>query len=87
MLIQETKQDQHEMKKIIEQQKQYLGNISESKGASRGIVTIWDKNKWICTAANPHQNWIRSTLDSSIGIQTVIIYNVYVPNHYREKEI
>ena len=40
MLIQETKQDQQEMKKIIDHQKQYLGTISGSKGASRGIVTI-----------------------------------------------
>ena len=54
MLIQETKQDQQEMKKIIDQQKQYLGSISESRGASGGIVTIWDSSKWICTSANPH---------------------------------
>eukprot|EP00253_Pinus_taeda_P029738 PITA_29738 len=87
MLIQETKQDQQEKKKIIDQQKQYLGSISESRGASGGIVTNWDSSKWICTSANTHQNWIRAILESRIGNKTVIIYNVYVPTHYREKEI
>ena len=36
MLIQETKQDQHEMRRIIDQQKQYIGCISDSRGASGG---------------------------------------------------
>lgn len=40
MLIQETKQDQQEMRRIIDQQKQYLGCTSDSRGTSGGIVTI-----------------------------------------------
>eukprot|EP00253_Pinus_taeda_P034390 PITA_34390 len=75
------------MRRIIYQQKQYLGCISDSRGASGGIVTIWDNSKWKYTSTNLHQNWIRTALDSRTGNHTVIIYNVYVPNHYREKEI
>eukprot|EP00253_Pinus_taeda_P010075 PITA_10075 len=86
MLVQETKQDQQEMKKIIDHQKQYLGIISSSRGASGGIVTIWDSHRWICDSAIINKNWIRTKLDSRTGDRSVIIYNVYVPNHYREKE-
>jgi len=87
MLIQETKQDQQEMKKIIDHQKQYLGTISSSRGASGGIVTIWDSHRWICNSAIINQNWIRTNLESRTGDRSVVIYNVYVPNHYKEKEI
>eukprot|EP00253_Pinus_taeda_P031570 PITA_31570 len=87
MLIQETKQDQQEMKKIIDHQKQYLGSISGSRGASGGIVTIWDSHRWICNSAIINQNWIRTNLESRTGDRNVVIYNVYVPNHYKEKEI
>lgn len=85
MLIHETKQDQHKMRRIIDQQKQYIGCISDSRGASGGIVTIWDNSKWNCTSTILHQHWIRTALDSRTGNHTVIIYNVYVPSHYREK--
>lgn len=34
LLIQETKQNQQEMRGIVDQQKQYKGSISESRGAS-----------------------------------------------------
>lgn len=87
ILIQETKQEQSEMNRIINQQKQYSGNISEARGASGGIATIWDSNEWICNSTDTHQNWIRTTLDSRTGGQSVIIYNVYAPNNYREKEV
>eukprot|EP00253_Pinus_taeda_P015524 PITA_15524 len=87
MLIQETKQDQCEMNKVISQQKHFRGSISEARGASGGIVTLWDSNKWMCNSTNVHQNWIRTTLESRTGGQSVMVYNVYAPNQYREKEI
>lgn len=75
------------MKKIIDIQKQYLGVISSSRGASGGIVTIWNSQNWNCDSAIINQNWIRTKLDSKTEDKSLIIYNVYVPNHYREKEL
>eukprot|EP00253_Pinus_taeda_P004529 PITA_04529 len=87
MLLQETKQDQREMSEVISQQKRFCGSISEARGASGGIVTLWDSNKWICSSTNTQQSWIRTALESRTGEQPIIVYNVYVPNQYREKEI
>eukprot|EP00253_Pinus_taeda_P009759 PITA_09759 len=87
MLIQETMQDQCEMNKVISQQKHFCGSISEARGASGGIVTLWDNNKWMCSSTNVQQNWIRTALESRTGGQSVTVYNVYAPNQYREKEI
>ena len=87
MLIQETKQNQCEMNRIISQQKHFLGSTSEARGASGGIVTLWDSKKWICNSTNVHQNWIRTALENRTGDQSVTVYNVYAPNQYREKEI
>lgn len=74
------------MRGIIDQQNQYKRCVSDARGASGGIATLWDHNKWNCTSVNLQQHWIRTTLDSRTNNQTVIIYNVYAPNHYREKE-
>ena len=87
ILIQETKLEQQEIRGIIDQQKQYKGCTSDSRGSSGGIATLWDHNKWTYVSVNLQQHWIRTTFDSRTNDQTVIIYNMYAPNHYREKEI
>eukprot|EP00253_Pinus_taeda_P023717 PITA_23717 len=38
-------------------------------------------------STNNQQSWIRTALESRTGDQPIIIYYVYVPNQYREKEI
>eukprot|EP00253_Pinus_taeda_P036257 PITA_36257 len=48
ILLQETKQGHKEMSKVIEQQRQYKGNISEARGASGGVATIWNQGIWNC---------------------------------------
>jgi len=87
VLIQETKQDQIETNKIINQQKHFHGCASEARGASGGILTMWDNNAWICESTRVHQHWIQVKLESRTGGTNVTIYNVYVPNQYREKEV
>eukprot|EP00253_Pinus_taeda_P028479 PITA_28479 len=87
LLVQETKQNQQEMQKIIDAQRQYLGAVSSSRGASGGIVTIWNSQQWNCDSATINQNWIRTKLDSKKENRSLTIYNVYVPNQYREKEL
>eukprot|EP00253_Pinus_taeda_P013489 PITA_13489 len=87
VLIQETKQDQSEISRVISQQKHFNGCASEARGASGGILTIWDSNKWICDSTSVHQNSIRITLESKTGGSKVTVYNVYALNQYREKEM
>eukprot|EP00253_Pinus_taeda_P034106 PITA_34106 len=87
LLVQETKQNQQEMQNIIDAQRQYLGTVSSSRGASGGIVTIWNSQQWNCDSATINQNWIRTKLVSKKENRDLIIYNVYIPNQYREKEL
>lgn len=56
LLIQETKQDQEAMRSIIDEQNQYKGCVSEARGASGGIATLWGHDKWNCASVNPQQH-------------------------------
>eukprot|EP00253_Pinus_taeda_P034575 PITA_34575 len=87
LLLQETKQNQHEMQKIIDAQKHFSGAISSSRGASGGVVTMWNSQHWDCDSTIYNQNWIRTNLNSREENCEIIIYNVYIPNNYREKEL
>lgn len=87
VMIQETKQDQAEADKIINQQKHLQGCASEARGASGGILTLWDNNKWNCESTRIYQHWIQVKLESKKGGIKVTVYNVYAPNQYREKEM
>lgn len=87
LLIKETKQNQYEMQKIIDTQRQYSGAISSSRGASGGIVTMWNNQQCDCDSTIINQNWIRTNLNSKEESRDLIIYNVYIPNHSREKEL
>ena len=49
VLLQETKQRQPDMNKIIEQRKRYKGFICDSRGASGGIATLWLQDEWNST--------------------------------------
>eukprot|EP00253_Pinus_taeda_P033369 PITA_33369 len=86
LLIQETKQSQHEMQKIVDAQKNFSGASSNSRGASGGITTMWNNQRWDCKSFILNQNWLKTNLSSKEDNCDLIIYNVYLPNHYREKE-
>ena len=73
------------MNKVIEQQRQYRGSISEARGASGGIETIWNQGIWNCISETINQHWIKTTLENKVDQQAIIIYNIYVPNHCRDK--
>eukprot|EP00253_Pinus_taeda_P018483 PITA_18483 len=74
------------MSKVIEQQRQYRGSISEARGASRGVATIWNQGIWNCISETINKHWIKTTLENKVDQQAIIIYNIYVPNHRRDKE-
>ena len=87
ILIQETKQREPEINKIIERHKCYKGSICEARGASGGITSIWNQDEWNSEADLIEQHWIKIVLRNNISKQQIVIFNVYVPNHYRDKEI
>lgn len=74
------------MNQIIEKHKFYQGYVCESRGASGGIVTLWLQDKWIKIAETMERNWIKTTLQNKMSSYQLIIFNVYIPNHYRDKE-
>lgn len=87
LLIQETKLSQIETSKLIDQYKQYEGCTSEARGASGGILTMWNVNRWSCQGTKTQQHWISTKMENKDNGKEVKIYNIYSPNHFREKEI
>ena len=75
------------MRKIIGREKQYEGTLSESRGASGGLATLWSNNAWQLKDSTTNQNWLKTELENIETKQRIIVYNVYSPNHYREKEV
>lgn len=60
IMLQETKQYHKEMNKVIEQQRQYRGSISEARGASGGIETI--RNLAKCGISGTYVNSDKTSL-------------------------
>ena len=85
-MIQETKQILQEMKGIIDQLRHYDGHICQARGASGGITTIWNKNVWTCTSNTISQFWVKVALEKQAEHKQIVIYNIYSPNHFRDKE-
>eukprot|EP00253_Pinus_taeda_P032656 PITA_32656 len=84
-LIQETKSTEQDFTSQIQRFKNYSGISKGSNGASGGIGTLWNKNKW---EINNHQLcnwWVRTDLRSKNTQEVYSIYNIYAPNHYRDK--
>eukprot|EP00253_Pinus_taeda_P024410 PITA_24410 len=86
ILIQETKQSQSEMQKIIDAQKNFSGTSSNSRGASGGITIMWNHHRWECKSSLLNQNWLKVNLSHKDESCDLIIYNAYIPNQFREKE-
>jgi len=72
------------MNKIIEKHKKYKGCVCDFRGASGGITTLWHQDKWNNTTKTVKQHWIKIVFKNNMSIQQLVIYNVYVPNHYRD---
>eukprot|EP00253_Pinus_taeda_P022180 PITA_22180 len=86
ILIQETKKSQSEMQKVVDAQKNFSETSSNSRGASGGITVMWNNQQWDCKSSFLNQNWLRINLSHKDESCDLIIYNVYIPNQYREKE-
>ena len=64
ILLQETKQGESDMRKIIDREKQYKGTLSESRGAFTGLATLWSNNTWQHTDTTTNQNWLKTDLEN-----------------------
>eukprot|EP00253_Pinus_taeda_P036322 PITA_36322 len=62
-----------------------MGTSKGSDGASGGIGTLWNKNKWEISNSQLCNWWIRTDLRNKSTQEVYFIYNIYATNHYRDK--
>ena len=66
--------------------KKGVGLALSSRGASRGIGTLWDEQKFELIESKQYTHWIYTKLlHKETNIQ-VILFNIYVPNIFAEKK-
>eukprot|EP00253_Pinus_taeda_P010854 PITA_10854 len=85
LLLQETKITEQEFKDSMKRSRNYEGIAISAVGASGGIGTIWNKNRWKLKDLKQNRWWIRLDIQNTILTEEYSIYNVYAPNHFREK--
>eukprot|EP00253_Pinus_taeda_P030717 PITA_30717 len=61
------------------------GITTSAAGASGGIGTLWDKNKWKVKEQKAYNWWVRTDIWDKATKEEYTIYNIYAPNHYRDK--
>lgn len=85
LLVQETKTTEKDFTLQTQRFKNYTGISKGSDGASGGIGTLWNKNKWEIINSQLCNWWVRSDLKNKNSQEVYFIYNIYAPNHYRDK--
>eukprot|EP00253_Pinus_taeda_P001792 PITA_01792 len=85
LLLQETKITEQEFKDSMKRSRSYEGIAISAVGASGGIGTIWNKNRWKLKDFKQNRWWIRLDMQNIILTEDYSIYNVYAPPHFREK--
>jgi exonuclease III len=61
------------------------GKEISSRGASGGICTLWNSQRFILADFQQSQHWFLTKLWNNTSRKSVSIINVYVPNLYQEK--
>eukprot|EP00253_Pinus_taeda_P022073 PITA_22073 len=74
------------MQKIVDGQNFFLGICNDSRGASGGVAIMWSSHLWDCKSFSLNQNWLKVNLVQKDKSCDIIVYNVYIPNQFREKE-
>eukprot|EP00253_Pinus_taeda_P017777 PITA_17777 len=85
LLLQETKITEQEFQNHRKKRKKYAGVATSTAGASGGIGTLWDKNKWEFKEKKAYSWWVRTDIRDKATKDEYTIYNIYAPNHYRDK--
>src|ERR1700733_13854712 len=82
LLIQETKTTEQDFLLQTQRLRNYQGISKGSSGASGGIGTLWNTNKWEIISSQLCNWWIRTELKNKSTRESYHIYNIYAPNHY-----
>eukprot|EP00253_Pinus_taeda_P014197 PITA_14197 len=85
LLIQETKISAQDFQQQSQNFKTFTRVSIGSEGASGGIGKIWNKNKWEITNSQFCNWWVRTDLKNKGSQEIYYIYNIYAPNHHRDK--
>ena len=62
------------------------GTAISSRGASRGIGTLWDDHKYELVESKLSPHWIITTLLQKYSNTLVRLFNIYVPVSYAKKK-
>eukprot|EP00253_Pinus_taeda_P024741 PITA_24741 len=85
LLIQETKISAEDFQHQSQNFKNFIGVSIGSEGASGRIGTMWNKNKWEIINSQFCSWWVRTDLKNKGSQEIYYIYNIYAPNHHRDK--
>eukprot|EP00253_Pinus_taeda_P009755 PITA_09755 len=85
LLIQETKISAQDFQHQSQNFKNFIGISIGSEGASGGIGTMWNKNKWEIINSQFCSWWVRTDLKNKGTWEIYYIYSIYAPNHHRDK--
>ena len=82
-LIQETKMEEAAFLQVSKKiwKKKGIAALS-SRGASRGIGTLWDEKKFDAVDIKNSSHWILTLLRQTDTNTLVSIFNIYAPNSY-----
>ena len=65
LLLQETKITEQEFQNSLKSSRNYEGLAMSANGASGGIGTIWDKNKWKLKDNKQNRWWVRLDMQNT----------------------
>ena len=85
MLIQETKMEKYIFLHVsVDSWKKGRRTTISSRGASGGIGTLWDDQKYDLVETKHSPHWILTTLLQKESNIQVILFNIYVPASYAD---
>ena len=88
LLIQETKMEKETFLQVSAKFQNKGGSAAiSSRGASRGIGTLWDEQKFEVDDIIYSSHWILTVLLHKENKILVRIFNIYAPNSYTEKKM
>ena len=87
LLLQETKIEEEALLFLSKSKwKRNIGMVISARGTSRGLATLWYKDKFILKASFVSQHWIYSEPQHTTSKITIALFNIYVPVNLVEKK-
>ena len=87
ILLQETKMDSQALLKTMQVVwRNSQGTAENARGASGGLGTVWNTNKFELISADSTTHWIHTKLLHKATDRLVSLFNIYVPQILLEKQ-